>query len=125
MDNVRPFPKSLQLARGRKRYPRKVASRKQWEALSEAKRGPCRICGQTNPPLLQLHHVVWREDFGDDVAANLVPLCADCHSGVHLREPAHCRLLVTRLTDAEYAYAIHKAGEDYFERAYGIEYDRG
>ena len=47
--DVTPFPKSVQLARGERRYKRKVASPKQWQAISEAKRGPCRVCSDRNP----------------------------------------------------------------------------
>jgi hypothetical protein len=38
-----PFPKSAQLARGARRYRRKVASPKQWQAIIAAKQGPCRV----------------------------------------------------------------------------------
>ena len=122
-DEVSPFPKSAQLARGERRYRRKVASAKRWQALWAEKGGPCRIC-QARGPVLQLHHLVTREDHGDDVADNLVPVCHDCHHGIHLREPAHGRLLLTRLSDAEYSYMVQRGGEDYPERAYGIEYQR-
>ena len=39
-----PYPKSRQLARGERRYRRKVASAKQWQAIMAAKIGPCRVC---------------------------------------------------------------------------------
>lgn len=123
-DEVTPFPKSAQLARGPRRYRRKIAGPKQWQALSAQKMGPCRICAVRAPIYLELHHLVTREDHGDDVADNLVPICGDCHRGVHSREPAHCRLLLSRLSDAEYAYMVTRGGEDYPERAYGIEYER-
>ena len=41
-----------------------------------------------------------------------------------MREPAHCRLMLTRLSDAEYAYAVGKLGEGGLERLYGVEYER-
>lgn len=125
MTDAKPYPKAVQLAAHRsKPYRRKVASRKQWEALRAEKGSACRVCKQTNPALLQLHHLVHRDDRGDDVADNLVPLCADCHRGVHLREPAHCRLLLSRLLDGEYAYMVTRGGEDYGERVYGVSYER-
>ena len=34
------------------------------------------------------------------------------------------RLLLTRLSDAEYAYMVGRGGEDYPERAYGVRYER-
>jgi 5-methylcytosine-specific restriction endonuclease McrA len=122
MTDAKPYPKVVQLASARKRYRRKVASRATWERLRDEKGDACRICGQTDPALFELHHLVHRDDLGDDVADNLVPLCGDCHRGVHLREPAHCRLLLTRLTDAEYSYMVERGGESYPERVYGIEY---
>jgi 5-methylcytosine-specific restriction endonuclease McrA len=124
MTDAKPYPKSSQLARGERRYRRKVASPKQWQAIEAAKRGPCRVCKDAPRMLIELHHVVPRDRHGDDVADNIVPLCPDCHHGVELREPAHCRLMLTRLTDAEYAYAVGKGGEGVFERVYGIEYGR-
>ena len=123
-DDVTPFPKSVQLARGPKRYRRKVASAKQWEAISAAKRGPCRVCWNRSPAFIHLHHLVTRHDCGDDVADNLVPICGDCHAALHNRAPAIARLLLSRLSDAEYAYLIQRGGEDYAERAYGISYER-
>ena len=121
-DEVTPFPKSAQLARGPKRYRRKVASAKRWQAIWDAKRGPCRVCrmhGTTDP-----HHLVFREDYGDDIEANIVPVCRPCHEALHVRAPAIGRLLLSSLSDAEYAYMIQRGGEDYPERAYGIEYGR-
>lgn len=123
-DNVHPFPKSLQLARGERRYRRKVASAKQWQAISAAKMGPCRVCWNRLPTFMQLHHLVSREDHGDDVADNLVPVCGECHDAITRRVETISRLLLSRLSDAEYAYMIGKGGEDYPERAYGIDYSR-
>jgi hypothetical protein len=34
------------------------------------------------------------------------------------------RAVVETLTDAEYAYAILRGGESFFERCYGIRYTR-
>jgi hypothetical protein len=61
---------------------------------------------------------------GDDVEDNIAPLCFDCHPLVTARDPEACRVFVASLTDAEYAYAVEKAGEAVFERVYGIEYGR-
>jgi hypothetical protein len=126
-DEVIPFPKSVQLARGERRYRRKVAGPKQWQALSAQKMGPCRVCWshRAGATFMQLHHLVSREDHGDDVADNLVPVCGECHDAVTRRVETICRLLLTRLSDAEYAYMIQRGGEDYPERAYGIVYGRG
>jgi 5-methylcytosine-specific restriction endonuclease McrA len=124
-----PRPKAAQLARGAKRYRRKVASPKQWQAIQAAKFGPCRVCCDPGSNgklhgLIHLHHVVSREDFGDDVPENMAPLCPTCHDRVTRRAPLECRELLECLTDAEYAYMIARGGESYPERAYGIEYRR-
>lgn len=129
MGDVTPFPKSAQLARGPKRYRRKVATPKQWQAIQAAKCRECRVCSANpihNGVTIDPHHLVPRSapHFGDDLRENIVGLCRPCHEGVTLREPAHCRLMLTRLSDAEYTYAISRAGEDFAERVYGIEYDR-
>ena len=124
-----PDPKARTLARGQRRYRRKVASPKQWQAIQDAKLGPCRICGARASNgrvhgLIQLHHVVARDHFGDDVADNIVPLCPRCHDTITNRYEPNCRELLASLSDAEYAYMIERGGEDYPERAYGIEYRR-
>jgi 5-methylcytosine-specific restriction endonuclease McrA len=124
-----PRPKSAQLARGAKRYRRKVASPKQWQAILAAKLGPCRVCldPASNGRVygkIQPHHIVSREDFGDDVADNIAPLCPTCHDRVTRRCALECRELLECLTDAEYAYMIERGGESYPERGYGIEYRR-
>ena len=41
-----------------------------------------------------------------------------------MRQEEACRVLCATLTDAEYAYAVGRAGEDVFERVYGIRYTR-
>jgi len=122
-----PYPKDVQLARGERRYRRKVASPKQWQAIVAAKHGPCR-CSPLPPPWcvfpIQFHHLVSREDGGDDVPDNIVPICGQHHEHVHHRRAVSVRLLLASLSDAEYAYMIERGGEDYPERAYGIEYQR-
>lgn len=118
-----PYPKDAQLARGVRRYRRKVASAKDWQRLHAEKDGPCRVCS-CRPAAIHLHHVVTREDRGDDIADNLVPVCAPCHDALHRRVATICRLLLTRLSDAEYSYAVERGGEAYFERAYGLVYTR-
>jgi hypothetical protein len=118
-----PDPKSRTLARGPSKYRRKVASPKQWAAIDAAKMGPCRVClYRSNDP--QRHHLVSRQDHGDDIADNIVFLCQPCHDAVTRRVATICRLLLSRLSDSEYAYMIERGGEDYPVRAYGIEYRR-
>jgi 5-methylcytosine-specific restriction endonuclease McrA len=129
--DARSEARTEQLARGERRYRRRVASPKQWQAIRAAKcEGRCRICEREQYPVLrptvtlESHHLIPRDRHGDDLADNIVGLCADCHRGVELREPAHCRLMLTRLSDAEYAYAVGKLGEGGLERLYGVEYER-
>ena len=121
--DAKPYTKEAQLARGPKRYRRKVASPKQWQAIQAAKFAPCRVC-KGGKITLEFHHLIPRDWHGDDVGDNIIALCSGCHDGVELREPAHCRLMLTRLSDAEYAYAVGKVGEAWAERIYGIEYER-
>lgn len=115
-----PYPKTKQLARGEKRYRRKVASPKQWAAIRAEKLDgqACRICGWlTNP---ELHHIVPRDRGGDDVAANLLPLCRNCHTHLEARHPVALGAVARSLTDAEYAYVVGKLGENALERLFGV-----
>ena len=122
---AKPYSKSQQLARGPRRYRRKVASPKQWQALWAAKKGPCRVCSfRATESAIDPHHLVFSGHGGDDVADNIVPICRQCHEALHNRASAICRLLLRKLSDAEYAYMVERGGEDYAERVYGIEYQR-
>src|SRR6059058_1857469 len=91
-----PDPKARTLARGPRRYRRKVASPKQWQAIFAEKLGPCRVCGSAgwNGRLygrIQLHHIVARDHFGDDVVENIASLCPVCHDAVTRRDVLACR----------------------------------
>lgn len=119
-----PFSKSQQLRRASPRYRRIVLHGKAWERLWSEKRGPCRVCRRRDG-VIDPHHIVFREDGGDDCRDNIAPVCRDDHDALHNRAPAIVRLFLASLSDAEYAYAIRRGGEDYFERAYGLEYERG
>lgn len=126
MSDAKPYSKETQLHRPQRRYRRRVASPKQWAAISAAKLGPCRICGaQANNGRLyghiHLHHLVTRQDGGDDVAENIVPLCPVCHDGVTRRNRGLCLVLMLTLTDEEHAYMERRGGYDYARRVYGIE----
>jgi len=123
-----PYPKEKQLARGERRYRRKVASPKQWQSIIAAKRGLCRVCRggeQSVRGPIEFHHVVARAHGGDDVADNIVPIHAGCHGRITRRDYGAAEVLLRFLSDAEYAYMIERGGEDYPERAYGIRYERG
>jgi 5-methylcytosine-specific restriction endonuclease McrA len=121
--DAKPYPKAKQLARGEKRYRRKVVSARTWQRIMDAKKGPCRVCkgATTHLPAFQAssvtwHHVIPRDFHGDDVRDNIVPLCLTCHEHVTAMQPQACLALCASLTNAEYAYAIGKLGEGAFER---------
>jgi hypothetical protein len=124
--NVKPYPKSRQLARGDRRYRRKIASPKQWQAIIASKGRSCRCLRPTSlcESWIEYHHVVARDHDGDDVADNIVPVCHRHHMAITARWPEVVKTLLANLSDAEYAYMIQRGGEDYPERAYGIRYTR-
>ena len=142
---AQPYTKEMQLGGTPKRYRRTIAGRKRWEAIIADKAGPCRICGNGENGRVEsritFHHVVPRSSpwFGDDVPDNLVPVCLGCHDlierrgeimlggrrGIARRRHPIAVELVVSLTDAEYAYAIQRGGEAFWERCYGITYSRG
>jgi hypothetical protein len=132
--DAKPYPKSQQLSRGERRYRRKVASPKQWQAIIAAKGAECRWCKELNSePMtyrgaIEYHHLVARSYGGDDVADNVIPLHQLCHLQLHESRSPFAdnarRLVLAGLTDAEYSYMVQRAGEAYAERVYGIEYRR-
>lgn len=108
-----PFSKDAQLARGERRYRRKIASPKQWQAIIAEKGGPCRVCADpaSNGRVhghIHFHHLVGRAQGGDDVAANIVPLCAGCHDAVTANDASALLSLTLALTPAEAAYVAAK-----------------
>lgn len=117
-----PFPKSRQLARGERRYRRKVASPKQWQSIIDAKGTRCRLAPNCERMFLpvEYHHLVSRSRGGDDVADNIVPLCKACHEGVTWRIPEALEDLGSALTDSERAYVVGKLGEGAMARLFGV-----
>lgn len=120
--DVTPFPKTAQLARKERKYKRKVASPKQWQAIAAERQGPCLICGAPAPN--ELHHVLPRAHGGEDKAKNLAPLCRGCHDLITRRDPQAARAFVDALDDDSYAYAVTEGGENIWERHYGLTYLR-
>ena len=52
--------------------------------------GICQLCNQPAPfidldgkPYLEVHHVIWLSDGGDDSIENVVALCPNCHRKMH------------------------------------------
>jgi len=120
-----PDPKSRSLARGERRYKRKVASPKQWQAIIAAKTGPCRVCVAPTSnghgfPVVEFHHLVSRAMGGDDVEDNIVPLCYGCHFCVTTNSPWTLAALAASLTDSERAYTESKLGESGPARLFGV-----
>lgn len=120
--DAQPFSKESQLARTTRRYTRRVASPKRWQAIAESRQGPCLVCA--SPPPNELHHLIPRSQGGSDTEANIVPLCHRCHMHVEERRPAACRMLAVALDDLSYAYVIEHGGENFFERRCGLVYER-
>ena len=127
-----PYSKERQLARGERRYRRKVASAKDWQRITAAKLGPCRVCVRTlsnggtpsyAPHRVQFHHLVARVQGGDDVEDNIVPLCGNCHSLVTRRSRPALRALSESLSDFERGYVRRKVGADGYSRLFGVPAD--
>lgn len=101
---------------------RHVADREQWDRIVFAKAGPCRGCGA---PGESFHHLVPRSLRGDDVEANVIPLCGHgtrgCHGALEnhtggWEEVAHA--VRHSLTPLEVAYVKTKKSKAWLERYY-------
>lgn len=80
-------------------------------------RGRCRACGRqcdtrAIDPLEKghRHHIEFRSKGGQDVASNLVTLCAVCHDKVHVKRTL--RIEATTPYGADNALTIWRATED-------------
>lgn len=119
----KPYPKTKQLARGERRYRRKVASPAKWQRIIETKRGDgCRVCIPELAILepIEYHHLVPRAQGGDDVADNVIPLCRPHHELISRRVGAGLQIVAESLSDAEYAYCVGELGEGAMERLFGV-----
>jgi hypothetical protein len=128
-----PDPKSRSLARGERRYRRKVASPREWQRIIAAKIGPCRVCmtprlnGGSSahaPYPVSFHHLVPKSLGGDDLEDNIVPLCGDgtrgCHGKAEALDGFVLLHLAASLSEAEKAYCEAKLGEDALGRLFGV-----
>lgn len=104
------------------------------DALQEfhEQHGSCMVCW--NGPV-EAHHMLHRSRGGDDLLANLLPLCANCHRAYHgtpYREEHSGRrvtgqdvrrIIGTRLTKQHRAYLYERlgmrAGVHYLNREFG------
>ncbi len=122
-----PNQKSQDLARGERRYRRKVASPKRWQAIIDAKMGPCRcarVLGAACDGPVEFHHIWPRDLGGPDSESNILPLCHWHHNQVTVASWPTVFAMLSDLTDDEYAFVVSEAGEDIWKRAYGITYER-
>jgi hypothetical protein len=120
VSEAKPFSKQAQLERGPKRTPRGKATSDEWRAIIAAKGRMCRLRGVSPcDGATEYHHLLSRARLGDDVPENIVPLCRHHHLCVTSELPRALRRLAERLSDAEYAYVIHKLGEGALERLFG------
>ena len=83
--------------------------------------GRCRGCGAPSP--LTRAHLVPRSLGGDDVTANLIPLCGSgttgCHGATENREPGWEKITArvrATLTDDEIAYVLGRKGDGFLDR---------
>ena len=95
------------------------ASKKDWQTLRENFAGlACWVCGDA---WTDLHHIVPRSRSGDDVYANLAPLCRACHARVEARD-AQARAGVRAAMDARHSsylqYRIGETWEGWLDRHY-------
>lgn len=86
------------------------ATQAEWNDIRDAfSEDRCWVCDQ---PWAELHHILNRSHSGDDVVANLTPLCRECHRRIEARDPI-CRSLIRQaLMPSNLAYLREKLGEN-------------
>lgn len=101
--------------------PRVIEDKEGWEVLRRLKLGPCRVCG--NNWLPTLHHLVGvgRGKTGDDVPANLVPLCKQHHQLFHAGDEHIAAMIGASLTVAEIRYVLRKKDASFLSRRYFVD----
>ena len=52
----------------------------------------CRLCGRTEN--LQIHHIIYRSQMGNNDERNLIRLCSECHRRVHSNKKVWQRKLL-------------------------------
>jgi len=93
---IQPFTKSMQtggsrfLRKAKRLAEQKAREREVHQQVDTRDRLCCRVCGHYSSPMAvgvlersHRHHLVYRSAGGETTTANLLTLCAKCHSGVH------------------------------------------
>lgn len=57
-----------------------LEDKKTYERVAEEQKW-CQLCGRTNN--LQIHHIIYRSQLGNNDERNLIRLCSECHRRVH------------------------------------------
>lgn len=101
--------------------PRIRASKEEWAGIHKGfVNERCWVCGGS---WSDLHHIVSRAHSGDDVVANLAPLCRACHTAVEERDLHARSKLRQALLPSNYHYLLGKLGvsfEGWLERNYPV-----
>ena len=78
------------------------------ELVKRQAKGCCALCGQEAPfkntqgePYLEVHHIIWLSQGGEDSLANTVALCPNCHRKMHVLNLKQDR---EKLTDTAQQY---------------------
>jgi len=103
-------------AKSPKRYR---ASQSEWSGIHQAfEDDRCWVCDEV---WTELHHILARSHSGDDVVANLAPVCRECHARIEARDSEARSLLRQAFMPSNIAYLRSRLGyelEGFLERNY-------
>ncbi len=95
------------------------ASQFEWSGIHQAFEDErCWVCDEV---WTELHHILARSHSGDDVVANLAPLCRECHRRIEARDSEARSLVRQALMPSNIAYLRSRLGyelEGFLERNY-------
>lgn len=82
----------------------------------------CRACKRV---ATEGHHLLFLSQGGDDVTANIIPLCYVCHEKVHSGDMDTRRVIILTIQPEEREYLVSKFGDTdraaaWAERVYGL-----
>lgn len=120
-DKARTRHRNKQAKKAANREARRVYSNKgpspdQKRAVRARDGGMCRRCGTHWD--LHVHHVVFRSQGGPNAKSNLITLCENCHSHVHMNSPAYWRRILLACIWATYVEGTYYTTSD-MERRLG------